>query len=239
MSSTAIDLRHSRRVGAAICVVAVPALVGAITALAPNYNSDSAKIVIPAYRAHLADARVEIALALLVTLLVPIFVFGLYRLVARRVPVLAAVGGLLALAGWVLLPFVTAMDVLAYDLAVHGGDPAIWNAFSGSGAVAVAAVIFALGHEIGTLLLGVALWRTRAVSRWAAGAVMLGDVLHLIAHVGGVRALDLAGLALLTLECLAVARAIVRTADDEWDLPPVVAASQDSARNSSLASTAP
>jgi hypothetical protein len=37
------------------------------------------------------------------------------------------------------------------------------------------------------------------VSRWVARAVMLGDVLHLIAHADGIRALDVAGFALLIL----------------------------------------
>jgi hypothetical protein len=239
MGNSAIDLRPIRRAGTAACVVAVPVLVGAVTAIEPNYNSANANIVIPAFRAHLADARIEIALALLISVLVPFFVFGLYRLAVRRAQVLAAAGGLLAMAGWVLLPFVTAMDVLAYDLAVHGGDPAIWNVFSNSGAVAVATVVFAIGHVIGTLLLGAALWRARAVSRWAAGAVVLGAALHLIAHPSGVRGLDIAGLVLLTLGCLAVARAITRTANDAWDLPPTAPATHDTTPDPSLASTTP
>ena len=48
---------------------------------------------------------------------------------------------------------------------------------------AIAAGLFVLGHVVGTVLLGVALWRSRAVPRWAALATIVSQPLHFVAAV--------------------------------------------------------
>ncbi len=47
----------------------------------------------------------------------------------------------------------------------------------------MAEVVFVLGHLVGTVLLGIALWRTQTVPVWAAVMTTISQPLHLVAAV--------------------------------------------------------
>jgi hypothetical protein len=80
--------------------------------------------------------------------------------------------------------------------------------------------VFVLGHVIGTVLLGLALLRSRTVPGWAAIVTAVAQPLHFVALViVGSRELDFAAWTLNAVAFAVVAFAIVRTPDDEWDLP--------------------
>ena len=215
------DLRPARRVATAFCVVAVPILVGALTALVPSVGDGNGRQVFAAFHAHLGEARAELAVSVAATLVLPFFVLGLYRLSVRGAPVLSGVGCVLALVGWEALAFVSAGDALMYELAARGGSPTIWSHFMANPAIVVMTLIFVVGHLAGTAMLGIALWRVLAVRLWAASAIVAGDLGHLVAHTIGSRGLDVAAFGLLAVGCVPAARAILRTPDDEWDLPPL------------------
>jgi hypothetical protein len=221
MTSRTIDLRHSRRVATAACVVIAPALLGVIRGFYPAFTASTAPVVIADFHHHLDDARVELAACLLAVLVLPFFVLGLYRLTSRRAPVLAAIGAVVGLVGWIAIPFLGAPDALAYELARHGGSAAIYDRFANHDAfIGVGTTIFLIGHELGTIILGAALWRAGAVRKWAASLFVVGPVAHFAAVIGGARWLDVVPFALLTLGGAAAARAIAATSDEEWDLPP-------------------
>jgi len=214
------DIRTLRRIGTAACVVATPLLVAALSALVPSVADASAQPTFAAFRAHLGQARAELAVAVAVSLVLPFFVLGLYRLSVRRTPVLSGIGCVLALVGWEALAFISAGDVLMYELAARGGDPVVWGHFMANPAIRIMTFIFVVGHVAGTAMLGIALWRVMAVRLWAAVAIVAGDFMHPVAHTIGSRVLDVAAFGLLAVGCAPAARAIVRTPDDEWDLPP-------------------
>lgn len=221
MGSEPRDLRSTRRIATAFCVVAAPVLVGISRALIPTEKGDKATTAIPAVVAHLGQARAELVFTVLAALVLPFFVLGLYRITARRAPLLAGVGGVIALVGWTIGgPIEGAGHALAYELAIHGGNPASYDQFLHNGAINTLTVVFIVGHVLGTLLLGIALWRTRVVPTWGAGAVIVGIVGHLMATPAGSRGLDIASFAILIAGCAAVAATIVRTSDDNWDLAP-------------------
>lgn len=214
-------LRSARRIATAACVVAAPVLVGVARAILPVVKDAKGATTIPAYAAHLGQARAEMVLTVLATLVLPFFVLGLYRLAARGAPALAGAGCVIALIGWTVGgPIEVAGHALAYELARGGGNPAIYDQFLHNGAVNALTVIFIVGHVLGTLLLGVALWRTRAVPVWAAGAVVAGIAAHLVAAGGGIRGLDVGGFVALTAGCAAAGVAIIRSADPSTDLAP-------------------
>jgi len=169
------DLRPARRVATAFCVVAVPILVGALTALVPSVGDGNGRQVFAAFHAHLGEARAELAVSVAATLVLPFFVLGLYRLSVRGAPVLSGVGCVLALVGWEALAFVSAGDALMYELAARGGSPTIWSHFMANPAIVVMTLIFVVGHLAGTAMLGIALWRVLAVRLWAASAIVAGD----------------------------------------------------------------
>lgn len=218
MGDTPRDLRSTRRIATAVCVVAAPLLVGLSRALVATEHDDKASTAIPAVVAHLGQTKAELIFSVLGVLFLPFFVLGLYRLTARRAPLLAGVGCVLALVGWTVGGGIEgAGHALAYELARHGGQSAIYDQFLHDGAVNALTVLFIVGHVLGTLLLGIALWRTRAIPTWAAGAVIVGVVGHFLAAANGSRALDIASFIVLVIGCTAAASVILHTSDVEWE----------------------
>lgn len=205
---------------AGACVVLGPALIGLVRATYPAFSASKASLTVSAFAHHLGAARVELAAGFAATLIMPFFVLGVYRLTVRRVPVLATAGSVIAMLGWLMTSFMVASDAVAYELARHGGSPAIYDRFTGNAVIATGTAVFLIGHEIGTVLLGAALWRSKVVPLWAAVTVVAAPVLHLVAVGASARALDVAAFALLTIAGAVTARQILRTPDSHWDLAP-------------------
>jgi hypothetical protein len=83
-------------------------------------------------------------------------------------------------------------------------------------------VFFVLGHVIGTILLGAAMWRSRVVARWAAVAVMVSQPVHIVAAVIiPNHTLDMFGWGLQAAGFAAAGWAILKLRNDDWDLPAV------------------
>ena len=53
--------------------------------------------------------------------------------------------------------------------------------------------LFVFGHLIGTIILGLALWRSHAVPSWAALLLAVSQPIHLASVLLGSRPLDLVG----------------------------------------------
>ena len=103
-------------------------------------------------------------------------------------PRLAAVGGGLALLGWIALVGVLMTDVVAVELVDH---PAQFERVYGSGFVTGLSGLATL-HIVGSVLLGIALVRTRLVGLPMGVAITAAPVVHLSANLGGVLWLDAA-----------------------------------------------
>src|SRR5215468_3050642 len=91
------DLRTLRRIVTAISIVLAPFAVSIVRATVPLASSSGGKAAIAAAAANLDMARVELAAGVVATLFLPFAIVGLTRLVMRRAPVLAILGGSLAL----------------------------------------------------------------------------------------------------------------------------------------------
>jgi hypothetical protein len=141
----------------------------------------------------------------------------------RRTPVLTTVGAV-----WTLLGCLSAFsllvpdDLLAYlavterlDLATIAALDQAWWALPVTGA---AALLFISGIVVGLPLLGIAMWRSRVAPRWMASALIIGGATHpfLPNHV-------VAGIGLLvaSIGFAAATRALLRTTNDDFDLPPM------------------
>lgn len=217
------DLRTVRRIASAISIVLGPLAVGVVRATVAS-GADS-KALIATVMAHPAMARVELAAGVVATLFLPFAMIGLARLVMRRAPVLAVLGGGLALVGWALVPALIVGDALTYEMAQSGTNATqfatLLDHVNGNVAVSLFLSIFLIGHELGTLLLGIGLARTRVVPLWAAMAVMVGIVLHPVSVALGIRLVDILAFALIVAGCAAAARAVLTTPNDAWDLSPI------------------
>jgi hypothetical protein len=121
-----------------------------------------------------------------------------------------------------VLPLNVGGDPLVWVAARHGYDPTstgrFIDALESDPRVGLGALGFITAILVGSVLVGLALWRSGAVPAWAAALVALGGCTHPFLsfehHVHG------AGLVLLAVGCLAVSGVLLRMADDEFDLPP-------------------
>jgi hypothetical protein len=78
---------------------------------------------------------------------------------------------------------------------------------------------FVLGHIVGMVLLGAALWRI--IPRWASVALIVSQPLHFVAYILlGIQPLDAFAWALSAVGFVACALTILRTPDSDWDLAP-------------------
>ncbi|GAC1347282.1 MAG: hypothetical protein NVSMB27_12370 [Ktedonobacteraceae bacterium] len=220
------DLCTLRRIAAAISIVLGPLAVGIVRATVPAVNPQNGQAAIAAMVANPDMTRVELTAGVVASFFLPFAVVGLTRLVMRRAPVLAMLGGALALVGWAIVPALVTRDAMTYAMAYSGANPvqlsALWDQVNGNTAVSALLIAFIIGHELGTLLLGIGLARARVVPLWAAAAVVIAMLLHPVAVLGlGNRLLDILAFALLVIGCVAAARAVLITPNDAWDLPPL------------------
>ena len=72
--------------------------------------------------------------------------------------------------------------------------------------------LFILGNLVGTFLLGLALWRARALPRWSAAAIMAWPVLHIAGLALTIEWFEVGGAALQGVAFAMVARRILRRA---------------------------
>jgi hypothetical protein len=89
-----------------------------------------------------------------------------------------------------------------------------------SGIPGVSTSLFVLGHFLGAILMGLALRGSIPTVGWLA--MLLTTPVHFLAFVFlQLPALDLAAWLLMTLAFVCCAVKIVKTPNDEWDLPPL------------------
>jgi hypothetical protein len=140
------DLRTLRRIAIVISIVLAPLAVGVVRATVPLASSSGGKGAIAAVAANPAMARVELAAGVVASLLLPFAIVGLTRLVVRLAPVLALLGGSLALVGWALVPALVTSDAVTYEMARSGANSAqlaaLWEQLNGNFAVNMLFTVF-------------------------------------------------------------------------------------------------
>jgi hypothetical protein len=218
------DARTFRRVAAAV-VLPIPALVIATQPLyRPAYDTiDTADTLQAVAAAPTAQTVFVWTTALAMLTLVPA-VLAAARLARRRRPVLAtwAAGVNLAAylgAGLAFGSFDLATSVAARPDFDRAALVPYLDAVAAHGVSGLSIGLFVPGHIAGAILLGVALWRS--IPRWAAVALIVSQPLHFVAFVIlQNRYLDAATWGLTAVGLAACAAVVLRTPDDEWDLPP-------------------
>ena len=130
---------------------------------------------------------------------------------------------LLVVPGYLAMSFMIGSDLVLWTGAQAGLDEPTLTELADTvhPTSNIAVVVFVLGHVIGTVLLGLALLRSRTVPAWAAILTAVSQPLHFVAFVIlGSPALDCASWTANSVAFAVVAMAILRMRDDEWDLPP-------------------
>jgi hypothetical protein len=176
---------------------------------------------------HLGLTHLGNVLLLAQVLLVPAMIYAA-RLARRGAPKLAFFGGGLAALGWLsgLIAF-GGLQVVAYWGAQQSDNAAVATVLDKAGSdpvLGTLTLVFVFGHLIGMVLLGAALWRSHAVPVWAAICMILFALIHNGAHAAGSVPVDDLSAVFLLVASVTCAVRIMRTPNDDWDLPAGAAA---------------
>jgi hypothetical protein len=217
------DLRTSSRVLAAVILPIGPAAVAVLRFILPYTTADVSSDVVRLVSAHQTAQSAVVWLGFLACLtLVPGVIYA-GRIVGRAAPRLAASATVLLVLGYLSMAWLTVGD--AYLLfGIRQGLPAdsVAEMYDGVHAAAtVAAVLFVIGHVLGTILLGVGMLRGGTVPVWAAVATIAAQPIHFVAAViVSSQTLDLFGWGLNAVGFAALSFAVLRMDDDEWAPAP-------------------
>lgn len=218
------DPRTLRR-GTAAAIMVLPATAIAVSRLvSPSFAADDTRQVLDLAAAQPGRMLAGVLLGSLAMLtLVPAFLAAA-RLARRRRPVLAMVAAgvnLLAYLGAGLaFGAIDALTLVASRLPADQRDSAaaLIDAFAGSGLFGLSVGLFVIGHILGAVLMGLALRGTIPAYGWVAMAI--SQPLHFVCFVILQNVvLDAMAWGLTAFAFVVAAVVVLRTPDDDWDLP--------------------
>jgi type IV secretory pathway protease TraF len=208
--------RTPYRVAALVAPIG-PLAIAALRGLLPYDTVDDSATIVAKVAAHPAAESAVLWLSWLALLTLPLGVLVVSGVAMRARPVLGAVAAVLTWVGFGSLTFLVTPDQAALA-GVDAGVPAattatLLTAIDQHPVASTATGVFVAGHIVGTVLLGLALWR--AVPRWAALALIVSQPLHfLVAVIVPNHALDALAWVLTTVGFAAAAAAGFRTVDN-------------------------
>jgi hypothetical protein len=221
------DARRARRLTAAILLPTAPLSVAVLRLIWPAFSASDTATSLDAVAAHPGAQEAVLWLSMVMAVTMVPAVLAAARLARRRRPVLTmvAVGVNLAayLGGGIAL---VTTDLLTLAAVRGGHDRAavvpLIDEVNAHPSVGLGLGLFVIGHIVGMILLGSALWRT--IPRWASIALIVSQPLHLVAYlVLQIQLLDGLAWGLTAVGFTACALTVLRTPDDDWDLPPETA----------------
>ena len=168
-----IIYRFQRQFFAASIVLGTAAILVAAFANPPYYGSQQGIATAIATNATDSDLmdQTHLVAQLIAAYLLPLGFLAMAWLANRRAPWLASIGAFITLLGFLPLALYVGQDALFYDIARWGSNPQFvdlaqrWN---NTGVMAYYGIVFGAGTVFGPTLLGIALWRSRAIPVWAA-----------------------------------------------------------------------
>ncbi len=221
--TTGADVRPVSRWFAALILPVGPAAIALLRYVLPYDTVDDMSTITNKIVNNLDRGSLVVWLGFIgiLTLVPGVYVVG--RLTRRRAPWLTTVALLLVVPGYLALPWLASSDVFLWSAGTAGLDPAaITRAVEATHpTMDIAGFVFVAGHVIGTVLLGIAMWRSHLGPRWAAVAVAISQPLHAIAAIVlASHTLDLAAWGLQAAGFAAVGWVILRMRDEDWEPLP-------------------
>lgn len=213
------DLRRAGRILAAVLLPVGPLAVAALRLVMPYDTTDSGTEIVAGVAAHEGRASAIVWLGFVAVLTLVPAVLWVGRVVGRTAPRLTAVALLLLVPAYLSLALLVASDAIALYGVQHDLPVAtVADMYTAVHPISVVAgVVFVLGHVLGTVLLGVAMLKGRAVPTWAAIATLVSQPLHFVAAIiVANHPLDLAAWTLNGIGFAAVSVVVLRMADEDW-----------------------
>jgi hypothetical protein len=204
-------------VGRSLALIApvAPLLIAVLRLTMPYNTLDSSRTMLAKVAAHPGREQLLLVLGTFgLTLCIPAYL-AIARLTQRERPRLTTAALTLAVLGYVGGALALLTDQLLLSIAHVGLSAApglrLYDDVAGGFTASFGTWAFVFGHVVGTILLGVALVRSRAIPRWAGWAVLLSQPIHFVsAVVITSHPLDFAGWMLLAVGFLVAARQIRR-----------------------------
>lgn len=221
------DLRRTWRRTAAAALVLGPLGVTAIRAVMPYWTDDTPAEMVAGFAADPGAAATMNWLSLAVTPFLLLSALAMGFVARRRAPVIATWGAVVLFGAYGLGSAVSAPDVLVAALVGRGDDQASIAATAAllmdHPPMLAGALSFVVGHLVGMVLVAVAVVRAGVVAWWVGVLIAVAQPVHVVsAVVVPNRLLDVVlGWGATTVGYALVARAVLRTPDDEWDLAPL------------------
>jgi hypothetical protein len=163
-----------QRMFLALCIVLGPGFGLAAVLIGPGYSSTKSGPV-AALAATMTASTIQLQASAIIstigTYLFPVGLLAIAWLAMRRAPWWASSAMLVVFLGVFPFPAFTAQNALYWDLARMGSNPlfnTIVQHFNDDGVMGYYGVVFLFGTILGPILLGIALWRARAIPIWAA-----------------------------------------------------------------------
>lgn len=221
------DLRRTWRRVAALALVAGPLGVTVIRLVMPYWTDDAPAQMVAGFAADPGRGAAMNWLSLVVTPFLLLSALAMGFVARRRAPVIATWGAAVLFGAYALGSAVSAPDILVEAFVARGDDPAAIAADAAllmdAPAMLTGALTFVVGHLIGMVLVAIAVVRARVVAWWVGALIAVAQPIHVVsAVIVPNQMLDVAfGWGATTLGYALVAWAVLRTSDDEWDLPPL------------------
>lgn len=221
--TTGADVRPVSRWFTALILPIGPAAIALLRYFLPYDTVDDVSTIVTKIVDNLDRSSMVIWLGFIGILTLVPGAYAVGRLTRRRAPWLTAIALFLVVPGYLALPWTASSDLFTWSAGTAGLDVgSITKAVDVThGSMNLAGAIFVFGHVVGTVVLGIAMWRSRIVARWAAVAVMVSQPIHFVAAIiVPSHALDLFGWGLQAAGFAAVGWAILRMTNDEWQPLP-------------------
>jgi hypothetical protein len=216
-----MDIRGVSRWFGAVALVVGPLALVAGSLWESAGDDDSVATSLTKIAAHQSDQRALVVADLIAAFMLPAMLY-LMRLSRRGAPRLAVIGGTIAFVGWLgAIISLGGSDVLLYHasrLPERATAVSLVKSVVNDPGFVVPEAAFLIGHLLGMLLLGIGLWRSRAVPVWAAALVGVGPIVHLFVH-DAARVVDAGAYALVLIGMIGCAASLLRVDDGQWDLP--------------------
>jgi hypothetical protein len=213
------DLRWRGRTLTAVLLPIGPAAVAVLRYVLPYGTTDDSRDIVREVAAHQTTQSAVVWLGFVASMTLVPAVLAAAKLARRGSPRLTAAALALLVPAYLSLGWLVTSDAAVLFSVRHGlsvGDAAdSYEALHP--AVAVAGIVFVVGHVLGTVLLGCALWHSDSVPRPAALAVLVSQPLHFIAAVIlASHELDLFAWGLNAAGFAALSVLVLRMSDEEW-----------------------
>ena len=214
---TAVTIARVRQTVFAGSLVLFPLSILAYWVLYPAYGLLDSAAALHAIDGHGARTATSDIFVFTGAFLAVPATLALMRVLDARSPRLSTIGGTMHLLGWIAIIGVVMGDVIAVQM-VSGGTPAadlvqLYRRIMSSPAV-IALNIIATLHVIGGTLLGIALWRTRVVPRWAAVLATFAQPIHFVSNILGLFWIDAMTWIAMAAAFGSVARVLLRPSAD-------------------------